>query len=504
MESLIPGGFCRGERTEVNVRGPQQGKVASPAFRGRIGRRLVLTFVAFVMVVVGGTGWVLYSLTRRSLERQMSERLLAVAQLVAEGIDGDAVSWLQPGYEGGRLYKRLTNRLRRARDMVDARRIYVFDRQGRSLLDTKPDVPIGREYVRLRIDRSELDSVWVGKPAHSLRFQGEDGVEYKSGYAPIHAGEEVVGGVGVDIGAGFLDAIRAFGQSVLILGSISAVLTVAIGLGLARTLTRPTYRLVRAAQAIGRGNLDQPVAPSSRDELGYLGETMEEMRRKILARDEQLRQMLAGVAHEICNPLGGIEIYAGLIAGDLPDGDPRKVHIQKVIGEVKTLKRVISEFMDFARPAPPSPTPVGVAQLAEEVAFLLAPEMEGTEVRCVREIPEDLQAYVDVDQFKRVLINLMVNGVQAMPEGGTLTMRACRARPGVEIAVADTGSGMSAEVMGRLFEPFFTTREKGAGLGLAIVQKVVEENGGRVEVENEPGVGTVFRVVVPEYEGSKG
>ncbi len=484
----------------MNPRRSRAHGAAPPASRGRIGRRLVLIFVVFVMVVVGGMGWVLYDLTSSSLERQMSERLVAVAQLVTEGVNGDVVRHFRPGDEGFREYKRLTDRLRGARDRVGARRIYVFDRQGRSLLDTEPDVSIGREYARLQIDRAELDSVWVGKPAHSLRFQGEDGVDYKSGYAPIYAGDDVVAGVGVDIGAGFLDTIRTFRHSVLLLGGVSAVLTVAIGLGLARTLTRPIHRLVRAAQEIGSGNLERPVASTSRDELGYLGETMEEMRRKILARDEQLRQMLAGVAHEIRNPLGGIEIYAGLIADDLPDGDPRKVHIQKVIGEVKTLNRVISEFMDFARPAPPSPLPVGVAPLVEEVVFLLAPEMEQTAVRCIREVPEDLQAYVDPDQFRRVLINLMKNGVQAMPEGGTLTLQAGRSGAGVEIAVADTGSGMSAEVVGRLFEPFFTTREKGAGLGLSVVQKVVEENGGWVEVESEVGVGTVFRVVVPEYK----
>ena len=149
-----------------------------------------------------------------------------------------------------------------------------------------------------------------------LFYDGD--VPYMTGYAPIFHDGEVVAAVGVEIGAGFVDSIRVFGRSVLIFAGLGALLTVGVAWGLARTLTRPIQRLVEAAREIGRGNMGQEVATASDDEIGYLGETMEEMRRKLVARDAQLRLMLGGVAHEIRNPLGSIELYAGLIAGDLP------------------------------------------------------------------------------------------------------------------------------------------------------------------------------------------
>jgi signal transduction histidine kinase len=381
--------------------------------------------------------------------------------------------------------------------MVGARRIYVFDRQGRSLLDTEPGVPVGREYARLRIDRAEMDAVWRGRPALSPLFQDADGAYYQSGYAPVFAEADPVAGVGVDLGAAFLETIRAFGRSVLALGIAGAALTVGLGLGMARTITGPVRRLASAAREIGSGNLERPVAVSSRDEIGILAETMEEMRRGILIRDARLRQMLAGVAHEIRNPLGGIELYAGLIADDLPDADPRKAHIRKVIGEVRNLNRIISEFLDFARPGHPHPASTPVSDLVEGAAFPLRPEMEDAGVAYRQDVPEDLQARVDPEPVKRALLNLMKNALQAMPGGGNLTVRARVEGSRVQIEVQDDGPGIPPEARERIFEPFYTTKPQGSGLGLAIARKIAEENGGRLEVESETGMGTTFRVTLP-------
>jgi signal transduction histidine kinase len=483
----------------------QEGKEQRQQPHGRIGRKLVLSFVLLIMVVVGGSGWVLFKLTERSLERQMSERLIAIAQLVSSGPNGEVLRHLRPGAESYGIYKRLTAQLRQAKEMVGARRIYVFDQSGRSLLDTEEGFSIGREYHNWIRDRLELEQVWQGIPAHSVRFKDEEsGIDYMTGYAPIYAGGQVVAAVGVDIGAAFMDTIHVFKRSVFVLAGASALLTIVVALGLARTITRPIQRLVTAAREIGRGNLEKAVDTSAQDELGYLGETMDEMRRKLLERDAQLRQMLGGVAHEIRNPLGGIEIYAGLIADDLPEGDTRKQHIQKVIGEVRTLNQVISEFLDFARPAPPSPEPIAVGQLVEDAAFLLAPDMEKAGIRYRQDVAAELRGYGDTEQIKRALFNLMKNAVQAMRRGGELQVQGTRRNGEVVIEVRDTGPGMSRAVQERLFEPFFSTREKGSGLGMAIVQQALEKNRGRVELQSTEGQGTTITMILPAQESHEG
>ena len=173
------------------------------------------------------------------------------------------------------------SKLQRAEQGVGARHIFVFDRE----------VPIAARHGWPnahwpRVPQTALrqpgarERVWKGHTAHSVLFYDGD-VPYMTGYAPIFHDGEVVAAVGVEIGAGFVDSIRVFGRSVLIFAGLGALLTVGVAWGLARTLTRPIQKLVEAAREIGRGSMDQEVATASDDEIGYLGETMEEMRRKL-------------------------------------------------------------------------------------------------------------------------------------------------------------------------------------------------------------------------------
>lgn len=464
---------------------------------GRLGRKLVLSFVALVMLVVGGSGWVLYERTLQSLEEQMSSHLVAEARLLANGMSGDYLLSLRPGYETYNSHRQEVSRLKRSQEHLRARRVYVFDRNGRSLLDTQPRMRVGRPlHLEVR-DRRELEEVWQGNAKHTLRFTDRGGVDYMTGYAPVLYQGEVVAAVGIDIGPGYTSAIRGFKRSVYFFAGLGAVLTLLVALGMARNITRPVKRLVTAAREIGRGNLDQSVEITGADEIGYLGETMEEMRVKLLARDAEMRQMLGGVAHEIRNPLGGIEIYAGLIADELPEEDARKQHIQKVIGEVRNLNAVITEFLAFARPAPPTPEIVVARQMVGDAAFLLAPEMEAAGVEYEEDVSPDMRAFVDAEQIRRALVNLMRNAIQAMSGGGRLSVRAMVEGEEVVIDVADTGPGMPEEVRRRLFEPFFTTRERGSGLGLAIVQQAVEKNRGQVQASTEESEGTTFTLRLP-------
>jgi signal transduction histidine kinase len=221
---------------------------------------------------------------------------------------------------------------------------------------------------------------------------------------------------------------------------------------------------------------------------------MERMRTAILDRDERLRVMLAQVAHEIRNPLGGLELFASA-AATAEDPRERRRLIERLRGEIAALNRIIDDFLTFARPLDPEYEPVDLRAAIDEAADLARAELSvgGSLEVSLPETP--LFARADRDQIKRAVLNLLRNAVQA----GSNVRTWARAEHGeVMIAVMDDGPGVSPSVRERIFEPFVTDKEKGAGLGLAIVKKVADAHGGRVELRqaSDPtfGSGAEFRL----------
>ena len=180
----------------------------------------------------------------------------------------------------------------------------------------------------------------------------------------------------------------------------------------------------------------------------------------------------------------------------LPDADENvKEYLEMISTEVDNSERIVSDLLDLSRTRPAEREEIVFAGLVAAVLEKLPPP-EGIEVAADIE-PALPVVFVDPQQIDRVLRNLVANAYQAMPEGGTLTITAEAAEDGAQVSVADTGVGIAPENMEHLFEPLFTTKARGIGLGLALSESLVEVNGGRIEVESEEGKGSTFRVVLP-------
>jgi signal transduction histidine kinase len=465
-------------------------------YKGKIGNKLVITFVLSVIIFTGSTGYFLYTTTKNSLDNELGSKLVAIAQSITTQIDGLYVTRLYPGSEVSLNYANLLKKLYRVKDATDVKRVYIFDRNNKSLVDTEEGIPIGTEYIKLKFDRFELESLWKGNSVHTTLFKGEDGIYYKSGYAPITYDDQIVAAVGVDTSATFMRTIKSFRRSVFIFVAVSIIITIAIGFLFARTITRPIYQLVKSAGEIGAGEFDKEIQINSNDELGYLGNAMEKMRKGIIERDNQLKLMLAGVAHEIRNPLGGIEIFAGLLSEEL-EGESKE-HIQKIIREVRNLNAIITQFLEYARPKEPTKSNVSVNSLVEEAYFLLSIEFQKSNTKFINELNhDDVKIYVDAEQMKRVFMNIFKNALQIMDEDGELRVKDAIEGNMLSVMITDTGPGIPAENLSSIFDPFFTTKEKGVGLGLAIVNKMVEANDGKIRVESELGKFTTFTISLP-------
>jgi signal transduction histidine kinase len=170
-------------------------------------------------------------------------------------------------------------------------------------------------------------------------------------------------------------------------------------------------------------------------------------------------------------------------------------------GEINRLDYIVTQFLHAIRPTPPQLKPGSLNEVVEKTLELLQPELDNRGLQVKTKLASRLPlAPIDVTQLQQVLVNLVKNAMQAMTKGGTLTLRTGEGSEGVWLSVADTGGGIPQEQINRIFEPFYTTKKKGSGLGLMIVQRIIRAHDGRIELESDVGRGTTFRIWLPLHE----
>ena len=229
----------------------------------------------------------------------------------------------------------------------------------------------------------------------------------------------------------------------------------------------------------------------SYDEIGVLQRELAEKDRQLSrkTRLEMLGRMASNLAHEIRNPLGGIQLYASMLHRDL-QGDASKARtVERILAAVAGLNKLVEDMLAFGQDVTPRPMPTKLARLVDGALELARTSLEEGRVELDRRIKDEMVS-VDPEMLQRVFLNLILNAAQAMPAGGTLRIEGDAA----SIRFQDEGPGISPEILERLFTPFLTTKAKGTGLGLAIAQRIVEAHGGTIEAFNLPEGGAVFQV----------
>ena len=214
-----------------------------------------------------------------------------------------------------------------------------------------------------------------------------------------------------------------------------------------------------------------------------------------------LGEMAATVAHEIRNPLGGIAGYAGMLERDLDSDDPNRRLVQKITEGVGRLNRIVVSLLNYTRPLRLNVHPVNLVELLEETTAFFAIDIERSreDIRIERDFPDgDLICRIDPEQLQQVILNLLQNAMQAMPDGGAIAVGLRVEENQGVLSVGDTGIGMADEVREKLFTPFFTTKEDGTGLGLVTSKKIIDAHNGQIRVDSEPGRGTQFSISLPQ------
>jgi signal transduction histidine kinase len=227
-------------------------------------------------------------------------------------------------------------------------------------------------------------------------------------------------------------------------------------------------------------------------------------RLKRLYRAERLAtagELAAGAAHEIRNPLASIRSAIQHLRGSFSEGDKQTDLVDDILAEVDRINDIVEGLLSFARPAEPQFGRVNLAELARHVVTLVEVQAGEQNVVASVDVP-DIVVRADPNLITQVLLNVVMNALQAMPDGGALDIATISTGRTVEIRVSDTGAGIAMEDREKLFDPFFTTKKGGTGLGLSVCYGIVQRHGGEIEVESDVGHGTVVMIRLPEGHGS--
>jgi signal transduction histidine kinase len=380
------------------------------------------------------SGFVLYALNRaeRSLEVELGRRLEATAAMAASQLDAESLSLLQPGDEATRTYRNLRHRLEALMSASGVARIYVFDREQASRCDTRAGVAIGDRVFSLELARAEVHAALGGKPSSSLLFVGHDGRRYKSGFAAVPAGEDAPPGTQP---------------------------TFAVGVDAAATFYDELRHLRRELVSIGI--------------VGTLA---------IIA-------LAFFVSRFLIAPILALRAAAERIGG----GDLSAPVTSGARDELGRLTAIVNDFLEYARRQRPALEARDLGALVTEVTEVVSPVAKARQVELTAEA-SSVRAPVDPGQLRRALLNLATNAVQAAPDDGRGRVTIATRREGARalLVVSDNGPGIPEEARERIFSPFYTTKQKGTGLGLAFVRDIVHDHGGTIDVQSRAGEGTTF------------
>lgn len=464
----------------------------------RIRTKLIINYVIPVVIIELIFAFFVYVLARESLDNEMGRRLSAIAQATASQIRTESFITLKPGDEQSHNYQILREKLAVLSEALEVQRIYIFDKEHRNLADSTGLMSIGARYYKLTSDRHEIQKALEGQAVSSTLFEGPDGNLYKSGYAPLRYQNNVVAILGADASADFFSSLRGISRNLLLLAAVTVAGIVIISLIFSRRIERPLTSLVQSARQITEGNLHEPIEQHSDDELGFLAKTMEDMRQSIVENTSNLMMLQRGIAHEVRNPLGGMELFADLLLDELDD-ESHKDHVRKIRKEIHSLNRVADSFLDYTRELRPDLRDVEVDPFLQQAAALVASEVFDNNIKFSIQTQQEpkLIARMDADLMQSVMINVLKNACQAMGKSGSLTILATSDGHLVKIEITDTGPGITTENLESIFKPFFTTKEQGSGLGLAFAKKICELHEGDIVASSKPGQGTSFIITIP-------
>ena len=450
------------------------------AWRYRLYLRTALLMLLITIFSLSVVGYLLFWNVRNILEDQFSNNLITISNYVKDKVDLSLIQFVESLGRENRTYNNYIKVLYTLKKETDLRRIFIFNSDWESIFDTDSTVAYKQKYYDLYLDQSELHQFQDNSSITSDLYEDNFGNLFKRAYVKIIF-KNISYFIGIEATNDSMIEWKKIRSYYITLSGLIVMFSFAASYFFSKSISVPMRKLVDLTKENQKGNLKKKININMKDEVGILAQNMEKMRKSILRKDQQQKVVLAGIAHEVRNPLGGIEMFAGIIASET-ENIKIKQQTQKILKESKQIQKILKEFNEFGKPKSPEYEGCDLIQFIHETRELLSMDLEAKNIS-VNLISKDSIFIVSFDpgHLRQILLNLVKNSIQFSPKGGRINIEVVNGEK-TYIDLKDEGPGIPYEKAELIYEPFYSSEEGHAGLGLAIVKNLMEENGSYIQL----------------------
>ena len=489
------------------------------SFRNFLGRsyykvRIIITFSAVTIILVIIMSRVGYIFIKDLYLNQLSEQVNIITKMISSHLDKKYLEFFNVGIPTKSADDYFLEQFYKNSDAKFISEIFIFDEELKIVIHSDPMKTRGETEPKLFLNQKEIYDLNVTDAVTSLPFKGDDGNWYLWGFCRLNNKYWLA----VRESAVRFEKVESFSTLFWFIGSGGILLTILVSFFVAKKITQPIDSLVEFSGEIGKGNFKVHAPQKMKGEFDILTKSMNNMKLSLAENHREREKILAQIAHEIRNPLGGIELLANLVKEnlssqkitvsqngslkeELPDElesiqqfEKNKDYLNKILKEINILKSLITSYLSYSRPVPSNPSWIILPELLNEVKDIFRERLNKKDIHL--SIASDLNIiYFDEDHLRQILVNLFANSLESLRANGIITVKSYKKLNQWIISVGDNGPGIAENDLQRVFDPFFTTKKNGTGLGLAISKKLCLENNAELHVQNNAEKGATFTLV---------
>lgn len=458
--------------------------------------KIIVTFCSVTVLLVLLMTWTGYVFVKDMYLNQLSEKVNSVSAMMASQINRNYFDLLEIGPPTATTQKYFSNIFSVYLDAEPGSQVFIFNSRLSIIVHSDSTYKYGSYEPQLKLNEKEIFELRVTHSVTSLPFKGDDGNWYLWGFRRLTENLWLA----IRESASKMEEVDKLAATFIYIGTAGIFITLMLSTLIAKSISRPVDKLAEYSLQIGEGKFDIKLPAGMKGEFEVLASAMNKMKNDLsrsyleLAENQNEKEkMLAQIAHEIRNPLGGIELLAGLTKEDLQKRGMNTEYIEKIIGEVYALKKLITSFLEYGKPVPANPEQCNIGIITDEALSNFTDQLKKKNLTVEKKINMET-IYFDKGHLKQIFMNIFTNSIELMDSGGSIIIESYSEKNNWKIVITDNGPGIPAENISSIFEPFFTTKKNGTGLGLAVCKKLCSENKADITADNRKDGGTRFTI----------